>query len=147
MGLPLTSSFLKITQLTTTKGDLNMGLHVEIYRDDTRGGCSNHGVSDLETNPKIKGLTITNIEAPFEPSEEYPAAKLVVEKVFQHPTVRVIPQKLLNAGVWTMMGGSYVAACDSRFNEKIYKLTGIRFYGAVPLHDRTESESYIRSMD
>ena len=46
-----------------------------------------------------------------------------------------------------MMGGSYVAACDSRFNDKIEELTGIRFYGAVALHDRTESESYIRSMD
>ena len=87
-----------------------MGLHVEIYRDDTRGGCSNFGISDLETNPNIKGLTITNIEAPFEPSEEYPAAKLIVEKHFKHPTVRVVPQKLLDAGVWTMMGGSYVAA-------------------------------------
>ena len=121
-----------------------MGLHVYIYRSDDLKGCSNNGVSE---RPNIKGLTIMNIEAPFEPSEEYPAARLVFEKVFQHPTVRVIPQKLLNAGVWTMMGGSYVAACDSRFNEKIYELTGIRFYGAVPLHDRTESESYIRSMD
>tara|TARA_Y100000996_G_scaffold361861_1_gene304908 strand:- start:108 stop:482 length:375 start_codon:yes stop_codon:yes gene_type:complete len=124
-----------------------MGLHVEIYRDDTQGGCSNHGVSDLKTRPHIKGLTITNIEAPFEPSAEYPAAKLVVEKHFKHPTVRVVPQELLDLKVWTMMGGSYVAACDSRFNDKIEELTGIRFYGAVALHDRTESTSYIRSMD
>ena len=126
-----------------------MGLHVEIYRcyELGNGGCSNHGVSDIQTRPEIRGLTITNIEAPFEPSQEYPAAKLVVEKHFKYPTVRVVPQELLDAGVWSMMGGSYVATSDSRFNEKIEELTGHTFYGAVALHDRTESASYIRSMD
>tara|TARA_B100000579_G_scaffold144461_1_gene117246 strand:- start:1653 stop:2027 length:375 start_codon:yes stop_codon:yes gene_type:complete len=124
-----------------------MGLHVYIYRDETLGGCSNHGVSDIKTRPHIKGLTITNIEAPFEPSEEYPAAKLIVEKHFKYPTVRVVPQELLNAKAWSMMGGSYVATSDSRFNETIEQLTGHTFYGAVALHDRTESASYIRSMD
>ena len=67
-----------------------MGLHVEIYRDDTRGGCSNFGISDLEITRA--DIPITNIEAPFEPSEEYPAAKLIVEKHFKHPTVRVYPK-------------------------------------------------------
>ena len=121
-----------------------MGLHVYFYRSDDLNGCSNNGVSE---RPEIKGLTITNIEAPFEPSKEYPAAKLIVEKHFKYPTVRVVPQELLDAGAWSMMGGSYVAACDSRFNEAIEQLTGHTFYGAVALHDRTESASYIRSMD
>jgi len=126
-----------------------MGLHVEIYRcyELGNGGCSNYGVSDIQTRPHIRGLTITNIEAPFEPSNEYPAAQLVVEKHFKYPTVRVVPQELLDAGAWSMMGGSYVATSDSRFNEKIEELTGHTFYGAVALHDRTESASYIRSMD
>ena len=122
-----------------------MGLHVEIYRDDTQGGCSNHGVSDMQTRPEIRGLTITNIEAPFEPSKEYPAAQLLPH--MNNSIVRVVPQELLDAGAWAMMGGSYVATSDSRFSEKIEKLTGKRFYGAVALHDRTESASYIRSMD
>lgn len=124
-----------------------MGLHVEIYRDDTQGGCSNHGVSDIQTRPHIKGLTIINIEAPFEPSKEYPAASLIAEKHFQYPTVRVVPLELLEQNAWAMMGGSYVATSDSRFNEAIERLTGHTFYGAVALHDRTESASYIRSMD
>tara|TARA_Y100000361_G_scaffold30589_1_gene25436 strand:- start:1036 stop:1401 length:366 start_codon:yes stop_codon:yes gene_type:complete len=121
-----------------------MGLHVDIYRSEDLTGCSNNGVSE---RVGIRGLCITNIDAPFEPSKEYPAAKLVVEKHFKYPTVRVVPQELLDAGAWSMMGGSYVAASDSRFNETIEKLTGHTFYGAVALHDRTETDSYIRSMD
>jgi len=121
-----------------------MGLHVYFYRSDDLKGCSNNGVSETKG---IKGLTITNIDAPFKPSKEYPAAKLIVEKHFKHPTVRVVPEALLLDDVWTMMGGSYVASCDSRFNQKIEELTGHTFYGAVALHDRVECQSYIRSMD
>ena len=124
-----------------------MGLHVEIYRDLNMGGCSNHGVSDIQTRPEVRGLTIINIQAPHEPSKEYPAATIVAEKHFKHPTVRVIPLELLEKRVWTMFGGSYVATSDSRFNEAIEQLIGRTFYGAVSLHDRTESDSYIRSMD
>ena len=124
-----------------------MGLHVEIYRDLNMGGCSAHGVSDIQTRPEVRGVTIINIEAPHEPSKECPAASLVAEKHFKHPTVRVVPLELLEKKAWSMMGGSYVATSDSRFNEAIEQLTGHTFYGAVALHDRTESASYIRSMD
>ena len=80
-----------------------MGLHVYFYRSNDLKGCSNHGVSETKG---IKGLTITNIDAPFKPSREYPPAKLIVEKHFKDPTVRVVPEALLLDGLWTMMGGS-----------------------------------------
>ena len=38
-----------------------MGLHIYIYKDNL-GDCTNNGIS----SKKIKGLTITNIDAPFE---------------------------------------------------------------------------------
>lgn len=37
-----------------------------------------------------------------------------------------------------MAGGSYVVG-DSRLSQEIERVTGIRFYGAVALHDRTET--------
>ncbi len=121
-----------------------MGLHVDIYRSEDLAGCSNNGVSE---RVGIRGLCITNIDAPFEPSKEYPAAQLIVQKWQKYATVRCVPQELLDKGCGYMMGGSYVAACDSRFNQTIEKLTGHTFYGAVALHDRTENDDYIRSMD
>ena len=48
-----------------------MGIHVEIYKsngmDCTKGGESSY----------VKGFTITDIDGPFEPTREYPAAKII----------------------------------------------------------------------
>lgn len=38
-----------------------------------------------------------------------------------------------------MAGGCYVATSDGRFSRLIEKKFGIHFYGAVALHDRTET--------
>jgi hypothetical protein len=38
-----------------------------------------------------------------------------------------------------MFGGTYVASSDTRFRREVERVTGSRFYGAVPLHDRYET--------
>ena len=43
------------------------------------------------------------------------------------------------------MGGNY-ATGDSRFMEIIKKVTGVSFYGAVPIHDRFETWEMYNSM-
>lgn len=116
-----------------------MGLLVNIYRSDS--DCTNNGVTSPSRN--FKGLCLTNVEGPFTPDEEYPAAKL--EKV-THPWgshVRIIPEEL--EGKPSMMGGNYAATSDSRFNEAIEALLGHNFYGALPVHDRTESREEMAS--
>ena len=55
-----------------------MGLHIYIYKNNL-GDCTNNGIS----SKKIKGLTITNIDAPFVPCKDYPPVKLILQK-FSH---------------------------------------------------------------
>jgi hypothetical protein len=47
------------------------------------------------------------------------------------------PQSKVEFG--PMAGGNY-AVGDGRFDEAVEKLLGTKFYGAVPIHDRCESE-------
>jgi len=110
-----------------------MGLHVSIYRDIDGTDCTNNGVSSRD----IDGLCITNIDAPFEPCDRYPAAELVKQTFYFGSSVKVIPTEVKHKS--TMMGGNYAACCDSRFNKAIKSLLGHDFYGAVAIHDRVES--------
>ena len=106
-----------------------MGLHINIYKDDGID-CTLNGVSSR----KIKGLCITNIEnTPFEPCDDYPPVKLVSNPF---NSVVLVPEEC--EGEWTMFGGNYGATSDSRFSDKIEEITGHRFYGAIPIHDRVE---------
>lgn len=113
-----------------------MGLHIDIYKG--KHDCTLNGVSS-----KAKGLCITNVEGPFDPCEDYPPAKILLEFAdnphMKH--VRIVPEK--NKANWTMFGGHYGATSDSRFNDAVAKLLGHSFYGAVPIHDRVEEPSWI----
>ena len=115
-----------------------MGLHVSIYRDIDGTDCTNNGVSSRD----IDGLCITNIDAPFEPCDRYPAAELVKQtfsfgSCVKVHSVKVIPTEVKHKS--TMMGGNYAATSDSRFSNAIRSLLGHDFYGAVAIHDRVES--------
>ena len=39
-----------------------------------------------------------------------------------------------------MSGGCYISTHDSRFSEAVEHILGHRFYGAIPLHDRSETQ-------
>lgn len=49
-------------------------------------------------------------------------------------------QPVPNGRVGYMFGGCYVASSDGRFSKLIKEFTGKDFYGAIPLHDRTETQ-------
>ena len=56
-------------------------------------------------------------------------------------SIHLVPIKETPKGhVGYMMGGCYVATSDSRFNEMVEKILGHSWYGAIALHDRTESQ-------
>ena len=108
-----------------------MGLLVNVYKTEGRD-CTNGGVSARS----IKGLCLTNVDGPFDPSDDYPAAKLVKQTFGFGSSVKVIPEEA--EGKQTMMGGNYAATSDSRFSDKIEQMLGYYYNGAVPIHDRVE---------
>jgi hypothetical protein len=128
-----------------------MGLRAEVLKHKGQS-YANGGLSDT-----LDYVTLVNVEGPFDPTPDAPAAVLVAGNVAG--TAKVVPAvevtgpgaaveyhgkygPLLADGEKTigpMMGGSYVCTSDSRFNNAIEALLGKRFYGAVPLHDRYET--------
>jgi len=108
-----------------------MGLRISVYRDASyKGDCTLNGISS-----KYSTLTVINAEGPFEPDENAPAVMLVANP---YNSVVIKAVKDIDAKKWCMMGGNYAATSDSRFGQAIEKMTGQRFYGAVPIHDRIE---------
>jgi len=110
-----------------------MGLIVSVYRNaESNYDCTNGGISSRFTR-----LTLINVEGPFEPTANAPAA-LLLSNHFN--TVRIVPADENGEQIkgWTMFGGNYASTSDSRFGEAVEKINGIRYPGAVPIHDRIE---------
>jgi hypothetical protein len=133
-----------------------MGLIVDVYRNAaSKYDCTNGGATG-----RARELTLVNVEGPFEPTEDRPAALLlagampgIVRIVMAEPA---LPDEdgafdgwrpLRAAGLCgPMMGGNYAATSDSRFSEAIEKTIGHRFYGAVQVHDRYETSELNRQL-
>lgn len=100
-----------------------MGLLVSVYRSEY----------DSENNQfyKKKQLCVVNVEGPFQPSEETPAAKLV--KNGTNHCIVVPDVKEAEGKTPFMFGGTFAATSDSRWS----KATGL--YAAIPIHDRSET--------
>ena len=115
-----------------------MGILADIYRGDY----------DCEVNACYgkERVCIVNAEGPFKPNADTPPVLILAGHV--PGAVRAAPAVEEN-GEWyeakpdgyagPMMGGTYIATSDSRFNDLIAQITGQRSYGAVPLHDRYET--------
>lgn len=100
-----------------------MGLIVDIYRADYR--------SDLCIFKDVKRITVVNVDGPFDPTPDAPAAWLT-ERTGYYPNPIIIP--VGEDGLPVLLsevasGGSYAASSDSRFSR------AVKFYGAVPIHD------------
>ena len=104
-----------------------MGILVNIYRAGR--DCTNGGESSF-----AEGFCVVNAEGPFEPSERYPAAELVVaEPMGGRKILRLIPESVRDR--WTMFGGNYAGTSDGRFGALCEELLGFYFYGAVAIND------------
>jgi hypothetical protein len=122
-----------------------MGLIVEIYR-----GSYNSSANVFKS---VGELVITNLEGPFEPSANRPAA--IIEQG-NLGTVIITPDMAfaqengvtefdLSKGL-LMFGGTYAATSDSRFHEKVRALGG-KSHVAIPIHDFYESWENYNRMD
>lgn len=114
-----------------------MGLLVEVFRASEHYDCTRNGISS-----KAHRICLVNVEGPFTPNAQTPAAMLV--KGNGHGLVKIVPAEYLEIGEyrpvqqWCMMGGNYGSTSDSRFHRAVEALTGHPSYGAVPIHDRIE---------
>ena len=105
-----------------------MGLTIGVFKHPL-GDCTNGGVSS-----NVKQLCVINVDGPFDPSDDCPPVKLIDHPVISG-TPLIIPADNKGKG---MMGGNFGYSSDGRFQDAIEALTGSRFYGAVPIHDRFE---------
>lgn len=110
-----------------------MGLPASIYRDEYRSSMNVFGA--------FTKVTLVNVDGPFNPSKDAPAAVLVKGNAPGTVVIRPVRNYVIGETpevVRGMMGGAYVATSDSRFSDAAEKILGGRFYGAVALHDRVE---------
>ena len=105
-----------------------MGLNVSIYRSGDYD-CTNRGIS-----AKPKGLCLVNVDGPFNPTPDYPAARLV--RRGRVGNVVVIPEGKDDSGV--MFGGNFAYCSDARFGDAVQLLSGYEFGFPIAIHDRVE---------
>jgi len=115
-----------------------MGLYIELFRNDYNSSFNLLG--------NVTEVVVTNIDGPFEPTEDAPAVTLV-NQATKYDTVGIpviVPDieylhsigRFKNVPVDSNLshGGSYAATSDSRFSRALMKI-GPNGYFAVPVHD------------
>ena len=119
-----------------------MGLHAQIYR----------GSYDCELNAfhGKRSVCLVNVDGPFGPTEDSPAAMLIEHSCFGRGPGRtmaiIVPATLNEDGQYQpipswerMFGGTFCATSDGRFNQKLSEILGVHHaYQAVAVHDRKE---------
>tara|TARA_S200002703_G_scaffold74073_4_gene63960 strand:+ start:3442 stop:3765 length:324 start_codon:yes stop_codon:yes gene_type:complete len=106
-----------------------MGIKVSVFRHG-QYDCTNGGISSKATE-----LCIVNLPGSAEPSEDCPAARLIVRSPCGNPILSIVPD---GEERWTMFGGNYAACSGNGFSEACSKALGHAWYGAVAIHDRIE---------
>jgi len=112
-----------------------MGMIVSVYRSDTGNhDCTNGGMTNSKTG--VSQLCIINVDGPFKPTDEQPAATLEAGPL---GSVRIVPanNRWERAGN-RMFGGNFAYTSDSRFSAAVKEITGADCAGPVHIHDRFE---------
>ena len=109
-------------------------LAVDVYRNGYRQfDCSNRGISlcfnQLYLECEDGNLTIDELNN-----------KNAIIKLYYGPLHTVIARPAISEfdGKWYEFGGNFIYSSDSRFTDAVSRLLGHDFYGAIPVHDRTE---------
>lgn len=110
---------------------MTKGLLISIFKNPMYAKCSNGGISETNDQALVIGPGIPEI---FE-AHERPVLKL---ESHVKGIARLVPIEKPSGRAGPMMGGAFGHTSDSRFSEAVSALTGSRFYGAVPIHDRFE---------
>jgi hypothetical protein len=115
------------------------GIRVQVVR-------SKYGSND---GPDQYTLIHPDLEGPSEPTHHAPALVLNLRVIGGDPILSAEPvscpgDRLKMVG--PMMGGNFVHTSDSRVSDLVRKLLGHRFYGAIALHDRWETQAQYDSL-
>lgn len=122
-----------------------MGMYATVCRNAEFGDCSLNGVSK-----RFNKLLVVNVDGPFGREEDEECAVLLEQHV--RGCLRIVPAvkdgngKWIKDPRWAMFGGNYASCSDSRFTELCEQLLGHRFYGAVAIHDRYESQKQMEEL-
>lgn len=112
------------------------GLTLDVLRNG-RYDCTNGGAS-----ANVRQITVINLGKDaeiFDATSDSPAFRL---ECHTPGCLRLVPvgDPREKTSIGPMFGGNYAATSDSRFSEACEKLLGYRFYGAVAIHDRFETQ-------
>ena len=116
------------------------GLTLYVYRTHERD-CTLGGVSSKANRLTLVGDGIPEIDEATEDAPEIvlQRSNAVNSNDDRQISLRLIPPHLLDERRWTMFGGNFATTCDSRLGDAIERITGRRFFGAIPIHDRVEN--------
>jgi hypothetical protein len=109
-----------------------MGLLVTVYYNDDYRACAKDGASTW-----AESVCVMNVDGPFEPDERHPAYVLT-RNYYGSPVL--VPQDQPEGLIGPMAGGNFAGSSDSRFNQAVSEMAGFNFYGAIPIHDRYETQ-------
>ncbi len=76
-------------------------------------------------------MTLIDANGPSEPTEDYPAVKLVRRELFGMKYIHAEPVNQPSGMNGPMFGGTFIYSCDSRFRDMCPY--------PIPLHDRFET--------
>ena len=114
-------------------------ISVFVYRDahSKFADCTNGGASSTHNT-----LTLIAPDADLSEIEESHRERTFRLVQGAYPGTAILVPAFPPSGegiVGPMAGGNFAATSDSRFSQMIEDITGHRFYGAIPIHDRYES--------
>lgn len=131
------------------------GLTLNVLR--FRTDCTNGGISATTDNLTLVGHLPEDFRngSPVVPlpkrsrcrasADQTPAVALEIRHIGEHQRLSLVPVtwdahagQWVRTYAWTMAGGNYATTSDSRFGEWMEQVTGLRFPGAIDIHDRVE---------
>lgn len=115
-----------------TNGTPPKGLHIDIYTNPAYRKCANGGLTETHDQALVVGEGIPEIF----PADGLPVLVLKPNRIPGGAHLEPLVDDPENH--WFMAGGSFGHTSDSRLGDAIKAMTGVRFYGALPIHDREE---------
>lgn len=123
-----------------------MGIHLTVCRNMEFGDCSMNGISK-----RFNRLIVVNVDGPF---DHRPGDEIAPVLLQSHvggclrlvPAIKDANGKWIPDPRWAMFGGNFAHCSDSRFTDACERLLGHRFYGAVAIHDRYETQAQMEQL-
>ena len=129
-----------------------MGITVGIYRRKFPSYPEGNKPHPSCVFGSVDEVTVVNVEGPFGPTPQRPAALLVPGVLSVN--VVVVPAVQDSRGQWVqqpgllMAGGDFASTSDSRWSRAVEQMTRFSgWYGAVPVHDLLATSADLRALD